>query len=116
MVMAGSSRLAETGHEAISLHLQNFGGCALRFDFAIAQQDNIGLKLQSFFDVVSDRERLDFAVAEPSAHSGQQLVAQRVVDAGEGFVEQHELAAGNGEGAGQADALAFAAGEIARLA
>ena len=74
---------------------------AVGFDFAFAQEDDFGLELEGFFDIVRDGEGGDVAVAEEGSHFGEKLVAEGVVDAGEGFVEEHEFAVGGGEGSGE---------------
>ena len=56
------------------------------------------------------------AEAEGFAELGEDGVAERAVDAVEGFVEEHELRVGNGEGAGEVDALTLATGKISGVA
>ncbi len=61
---------------------------------------------------MGDGEDRDVAAGEPDAEVGYEFVAQGGVEAGEGFVEQKKVTGGNGERAGESDALAFAAGEL----
>src|SRR6185437_2965240 len=81
-------------------------------DAAVAEDDDFGLQAEGLFDVVGDGDDGDAAETEGFAELGENGVAERAVDAVEGLVEEHELRMGNGEGAGEVDALTLAAGKI----
>ena len=61
---------------------------------------------------MSDGEDGELAGRECGTEPGKNSVAQGAVHAGEGFVEQQEAGAGARKGAGQIDALLFAAGKL----
>jgi hypothetical protein len=79
---------------------------------AIAEDDDLGLQAEGFFNVVGNGDNGDAAVEEGFAKLRKDGVAERAVDAGEGLVEQHELRIRDTEGAREIDALTLAAGEI----
>ena len=82
-------------------------------DGALIEADNFGVEQESFFDVVGDGEDGDAELEGALLHAGEEGVAEVAVEAGERLVEEKEFGLGDGEGAGEIDALAFAAGEIA---
>jgi hypothetical protein len=92
---------------------EDLGGGALVEDDSLFETDDFGVEDEGFFDVVGDGEDGDVAFEGVLLHAGEQDVAQGAIDAGEGFVEKDEMWSGNGEGAGEIDALTLAAGEIA---
>src|SRR6185312_2486243 len=92
---------------------------ALLRDAAFGQLDDLRAELKCFANVVRDREYRNVPLDEPRAKFGEQIVAQRGVEAGEGLVEQKQgslvrAAAGDGrdDGAGDGGALAFASAEV----
>ena len=91
---------------------QDFVGWALGEDFTVVDADDFGVEQQGLFDVVGDGECGEVAFGEVLLHAGKKRVAEGAVEAGEGFVEQDQLRVRDGEGSGERDALAFAAGEI----
>ena len=82
-------------------------------DESFFETNDFGVEDEGLFDVVGDGEDGNALLRGVLLHAGKQDVAQRAIDAGEGFVEEDEVRGGDGEGSGQVDALAFAAGEIA---
>jgi hypothetical protein len=85
-------------------------------DFAFAQEDDFGFELEGFFYAVADGEDRDAAGCEGRTHEREKIVSESVIEAREGLVEEKKLAVWSGKGAGQVDALALAAGEVARHA
>lgn len=82
-------------------------------DEALFEANDFGVKDEGFFDIVRDGEDGDALLRGALLHARKQEVAQGAIDAGEGFVEEQEVRAGDGEGSGEVDALALSAGEIA---
>ena len=80
---------------------------------ALFEANDFCVEDEGFFDIVGDGEDGDALLRDELLHAWKQEVAQRAVDAGEGFVEEDEVRGGNGEGSGEVDALALSAGEIA---
>ncbi len=80
-------------------------------DASLFEADDFGVEEEGLFDVVGDGEDGDAALGGVPLHAGEEQVAERAVYAGEGFVEEDEVC-WSCEGAGEVDALAFAAGEI----
>jgi hypothetical protein len=115
--MEASMRLlSERVEDAEALVGKDLRNVALIHDAAVAEDDNLGLEVEGFFDVVRDGDDRDTTEAEGFAEFGEDGIAERAVDAVEGFVEQHELWLRDSEGAGEVDALALAAGEISGVA
>jgi hypothetical protein len=80
-------------------------------DAACVHAHYVGVEEKSFFYVVGDGEDGDAFGFCAFLHAEQEVVAHAAVDAGKGLVEQEEAGVGDGEGAGEADALLFAAGQ-----
>jgi hypothetical protein len=104
----------EDRQHARALIGEDFGRGTLIDDDALFQADDFCLQDESFFDVVGDGKKRDAAFDGVLLDAGEKDIAERAVDPGEGFVEKQEVGYGDGEGAGEVDALTFAAGEIAR--
>ena len=102
----------ESLEHTISFGGEDFARWPLRDDASFFEADDIGVEQQGFIHIMSDGEHRNFACVEPCAHARQQLVAQGAVKAGKGFVQKHEVGIGDGEGAGQGDAAAFATREL----
>ena len=80
---------------------------------SLFEANDFGVEDEGFFDVVGDGEDGDALLRGVLLHAGKQEVAERAIDPGEGFVEEDEVRGGDGEGSGEVDALALAAGEVA---
>ena len=104
---------AEVEPESVALAGEDLGGVTPVFDLAVADEDDFGLELKGFFDVVGNGEYGNATVAEPGAHLRQKLVSEGAIDPGKWLVEQHELAVRGGEGAGEGNATALSAGKVA---
>ncbi len=96
-----------------SLFSENLGCWTLVEDNSVFQTNDFGVEDERLLDVVGDGEDGDAVLCGVKLHAGKEDVAQGAIDAGEGFVEEEEVWRGNGEGAGEIDALALASGEIA---
>jgi hypothetical protein len=114
--MLESERSVQRVEDAEAFFAEDFADVALVVDAAVAEGDDLGLEEEGLFDVVGDGEDGDAAEKEGFAEPGEDGVAEGAVDAGEGLVEEHELRVGDGEGAGEVDALLFAAGEVSGVA
>ncbi len=105
--------LTQDGQHAGALVGEDLRGGTLIDDETLFDADDLGVEDEGFFDVVGDGEDGDALIGGVLAHAGEEGVAQGAIDAGKGLVEEDEVGAGNGEGSGEVDALALAAGEVA---
>lgn len=106
----------EGAKDVYALVGEDFRNVTLVHDSAVAEDDNLSLQAKGFFDVVRDRDDGHAAEAEGFAEFGEDGVSKWSIDAVEGFVEKHEPRVRNAESSSEIDALAFAAGEISRIA
>lgn len=106
--------MVEKGGEALDFVGKDLVGGALSGEVAGAEAEDFGVEQEGFVRVVRDGQGGHGADGEVGAKPRQQGVAEGAVEAGEGFVEKEEPGVRHGEGAGQADALAFAARELGR--
>ena len=82
-------------------------------DDSLFDANDFGLQDERFFDVMCNGEDGNSAVEGVLLHEREQNVAEGAVDAGERLVKKDEVRGGDGEGAGEVDALTFSAGKVA---
>ena len=82
-------------------------------DDSLFDANDLGLQDERFFDVVCNGEDGNSAVEGVLLHERKQNVAEGAVDAGERLVKKYEVRVGDGEAAGEVDALTLSAGKVA---
>lgn len=111
---AGGDALGQRLQQAFAFDGENFLRRALRYDAAVFEADDIRIEQKSFVDIMRNGERWNFALGEPCLHPWKKLIAEFAIEAGEGLVQEHEAAVGDGEGAGQSDAATLTSRELGR--
>ena len=73
---------------------EDLRGGTLGDDDSLFEANDFGVEDEGLFDVVGDGEDGDAVLCGVLLHPREKQVAQRAIDAGEGFVEQDEVRAG----------------------
>ena len=105
----------ERGDFGVGRGVIDFGGRAALLDASVFEDDDTLGDGEGVAGVVGDEHGGGTAFLEDGAGFVANGVAQPGVQAAERFVEQQDAWVG-GEGAGEGDALAFAAGKFVRVA
>ena len=95
--------------------LQDFGGGKIGDDLAGFEEDDALGQVEGFVEIVGDQQDGFADAGEQVAQHGLHLGAGEGIERAEGLVHQQDAGIG-GEGAGEADALALAAGELPGIA
>ena len=101
----------KAGDEGVGGAQVDVVGAAALFDAAVVHDDDLVGHFEGFFLVVGDEDAGDAQFVVDVAQPGAQFFAHFGIERAEGFVEQEEFGF-DGEGAGEGDALALAAGEL----
>ena len=95
--------------------VEDFGGGEVGDDFAGVEEDDALGEVEGFVEVVGDEQDGFADAGEQVAEHGLHLGAGEGIERAEGLVHEQDGGVG-GEGAGEADALALASGELPGVA